>query len=160
MSIYNHNIDLAGKKEQITLEPYKDKVILIVNVASKCGFTPQYTELEEIYQKYKHEGLVVLGFPCNQFANQEPGPDEDIQTFCKLDYGVSFPVLSKIDVNGENTHPLYKELKELAPGTLGSAIKWNFTKFLIGKNASEVKRYAPITKPKSLEQDIIDLLHK
>ena len=135
---------------------YEGKVLLVVNTASKCGFTEQYAGLENLYQKYKDKGLVILGFPCNQFMNQEPLNEEEIKSFCSLTYGVTFPMFSKIDVNGENTHPLYKYLKEAKKGLLGSeAIKWNFTKFLVDKNGTVINRYAPATKPESLEVDIL-----
>jgi glutathione peroxidase len=133
---------------EVSLDNYKDKVLLIVNTASKCGFTKQYASLEELYKRYKDKGLVVLGFPCNQFANQEPGDANEIKEFCSLTYNVDFPMFAKIEVNGENTHPLYKFLKQKAPGFLGfKAIKWNFTKFLVGKQGNVVKRYAPATDP-------------
>lgn len=139
----------------ISLEQYKNKVLLIVNTASKCGFTPQYKELEELYIQYKDQGLEVLGFPCNQFLNQEPGDEAAIKNFCAIKYNVSFPMFAKIEVNGENTHPLYKILKASAKGILGSdKIKWNFTKFLVNKDASIVQRFAPIVKPHKLTHDI------
>jgi glutathione peroxidase len=142
--------------------PFKDlegKVVLIVNVASKCGFTPQYTELEEIYKKYKDEGLVIIGFPSNNFGRQEPGTDEEIQSFCKLNYGVTFPVLKKIEVNGSAADPVYNYLKSEKPGLLGfKAIKWNFEKFLVDKNGKVVERFSSLTKPKSLEPQIEALL--
>ncbi|MEZ7933840.1 MAG: glutathione peroxidase, partial [Sulfurospirillum sp.] len=142
--------------EIITMNAFKNKVLLIVNVASKCGFTEQYAGLENLYQKYKDKGLVILGCLCNQFMNQEPLNEEEIKSFCSLTYGVTFPMFSKIDVNGENTHPLYKYLKEAKKGLLGSeAIKWNFTKFLVDKNGTVINRYAPATKPESLEVDIL-----
>lgn len=137
------------------LSQYKGKVVLVVNVASKCGFTPQYEGLEAVYEKYKDRGLVVLGFPCNQFGSQEPGSNDEIQQFCKLNYGVTFPVMAKVDVNGNNTAPLYEFLKSSAPGVLGTeAIKWNFTKFLVGKDGKVLERYAPQTKPEELQSDI------
>ena len=155
MSIYDVEVKTISG-EIITMNAFKDKVLLIVNVASKCGFTEQYTGLENLYQKYKDKGLVILGFPCNQFMNQEPLNEEEIKSFCSLTYGVTFPMFSKIDVNGENTHPLYKYLKEAKKGLLGSeAIKWNFTKFLVDKNGTVINRYAPATKPESLEVDIL-----
>lgn len=145
--------------EKISLNEYKNKVLLIVNVASKCGFTSQYEGLEKLYDKYKNKDFVVLGFPCNQFMNQEPGTNEEIKEFCSLTYDVSFPMFSKIDVNGDETHPLYKFLKSEASGFLGTeAIKWNFTKFLIDKNGNIINRYSPSTTPKSLEDDIEKLL--
>lgn len=155
MSIYDFEVKTISG-EVITINAFKNKVLLIVNVASKCGFTEQYAGLENLYQKYKDKGLVILGFPCNQFMNQEPLNEEEIKSFCSLTYGVTFPMFSKIDVNGENTHPLYKYLKEAKKGLLGSeAIKWNFTKFLVDKNGTVINRYAPATKPESLEVDIL-----
>lgn len=143
------------------LSQYADKVMLIVNTASKCGFTGQYKGLESLYEKYKDRGFVVLGFPCNQFNHQEPGTEEEISRFCELNYGVSFPMFSKIEVNGENTHLLYQELKKRAPGILGTeAIKWNFTKFIVGRNASVIKRFASATSPESLENEIEALLSR
>jgi glutathione peroxidase len=145
--------------EETTLEPYKDKVLLIVNVASKCGYTPQYDGLEALYKKYKDEGLVVLGFPCNQFGSQEPGSEAEIQNFCRVNFGVTFPMFSKIKVNGEETHPLYRYLKSKQPGILGTeAIKWNFTKFLVDKEGNVVERFGSSTKPKELEEKIEPLL--
>jgi glutathione peroxidase len=144
-------IDGATRK----LRDYAGKTLLIVNVASKCGFTPQYAGLEALYKKYADKGLVILGFPCNQFGAQEPGSESEIASFCSATYGVTFPMFAKIDVNGEKAHPLYKLLKHEAPGLLGSeAIKWNFTKFLIDKSGKVVKRYAPTDAPQSLEKDI------
>src|SRR3954465_5300297 len=138
-----------------TLEPYRGQVLLIVNVASKCGFTPQYTGLETLYRRYHTRGLTVLGFPSDQFGNQEPGNEDEIRNFCSLTYDVTFPMFAKIDVNGAKTHPLYKFLKHEAKGLLGGGgIKWNFTKFLVGKDGKVVKRYAPADTPKSLEKDI------
>jgi glutathione peroxidase len=137
------------------LRAYEGKALLIVNVASKCGFTPQYAGLEALYEKFAEKGFVVLGFPCNQFGAQEPGSESEIASFCAANYGVSFPMFAKIDVNGDNAHPLYKFLKHAAPGILGSeAIKWNFTKFLVDRSGKVVKRYAPTDTPQSLEQDI------
>ncbi|NLF93109.1 MAG: glutathione peroxidase [Oligosphaeraceae bacterium] len=137
-----------------SLSKYRGKVLLIVNTASNCGFTPQYQGLQELYQKYLERGLVVLGFPCNQFKAQEPGSNTEIQEFCRLNYGVSFPVYAKIEVNGDNAHPLYKYLKAQKTGVLGQAIKWNFSKFLVGADGKVIDRYAPTTKPASLEADI------
>ena len=135
------------------------KAVLVVNTASKCGFTPQYKGLEELWQTYKDQGLVVLGFPCNQFGKQEPGNEGAISEFCELNYGVSFPLFKKIDVNGAGAHPLFVQLKKRAPGVLGSqGIKWNFTKFLIGKDGQLVKRFAPATKPQDLSREIEALL--
>ena len=138
-----------------TLAPYKGKVLLIVNVASKCGFTPQYAGLEELYRTYKDRGLVVLGFPCNQFMWQEPGDGAEIQSFCSLKYNVTFPMFAKLDVNGRNAHPLYKHLTTEARGLLWSrAIKWNFTKFLVDRNGGVVRRFATMTKPHMLASAI------
>lgn len=138
-----------------TLEAYKGKVLLIVNVASKCGLTPQYEGLQALYDKYRDQGLEILGFPCNQFAGQEPGTDEDIKTFCSATYGVDFPMFRKIDVNGSDAHPLYKFLKKEKGGALGiDMIKWNFTKFLVDRQGRVVERYAPTTPPADLEEDI------
>lgn len=145
---------INNKNEKETLANYKGKVILIVNTATKCGFTPQYEELEELYEKYKDEGFVILDFPCNQFFHQAPGSDEEIHEFCTLRYNTKFPRFAKIDVNGKNEHPLYKELKEKFPGR----IKWNFTKFLINRKGEVVARYEPNKKPKSFEEDIKNLL--
>lgn len=139
----------------VSLEKYRGQALLIVNVASKCGFTPQYKGLEELYKKYKDQGFTILGFPCNQFGAQEPGNNEEIQSFCELNYGVSFPVMNKIDVNGDSADPLYQWLKSTAPGIFGTeAIKWNFTKFLIGRNGEVLNRYAPQDKPEDIEGDI------
>ncbi len=149
--------DSAGESE--SLAPYLGKVLLIVNTASACGYTPQYEGLEALYQRYGERGFVVLGFPCNQFGAQEPGSESEIAAFCQQNYGVSFPMFAKIEVNGENAHPLYKHLKEAAPGLLGSeAIKWNFTKFLIDRKGEVVRRYAPATKPEAIAADIEALL--
>jgi glutathione peroxidase len=130
------------------------KVLLVVNTASKCGFTPQYKGLEELYEKYKDRGLVVLGFPCDQFAHQEPGEDAEIAAFCQRNFGVSFPLMSKIEVNGAGTHPVFEYLKSRAPGAVGKKIKWNFTKFLVRRDGKSVTRYAPATEPSRLEKDI------
>ncbi len=137
-----------------SLAEYAGKAVLVVNTASKCGFTPQYKGLEELYKKYEDEGLVVLGFPCDQFAHQEPGTEDGIQEFCEVNFGVTFPLFSKINVNGDETHPLYEWLKTEKGGVGPSRIKWNFTKFLIGKDGQPVKRYAPSTKPEKLTGDI------
>jgi glutathione peroxidase len=157
-SIYDFEV-LDIHKQKTTLAPYKGKVILIVNTASKCGFTPQFEGLEKLYKAHKDEGFAVLGFPCNQFASQEPLNEAQIENFCRLDYGVTFPMFAKIDVNGADSHPLYRYLKSNAPGILGSEIiKWNFTKFLIDRNGKVIRRYAPSTTPKSIENDIRELL--
>ena len=141
--------------EKTTLSPYHGKVILIVNTASGCGFTPQFEGLEKLYKSYKTKGFIVLGFPCNQFAGQEPLDEKGIENFCRVNYGVTFPMFAKIDVNGANTHPLYSYLKQQAPGVLGSeAIKWNFTKFLVDKKGKVIHRYAPSTSPESIAGDI------
>ena len=141
------------------LSSHQGEVMLIVNVASKCGFTPQYEGLEALQKQYRDRGFTVLGFPCNQFGQQEPGDAEEIANFCKLTYDVDFPIFAKIDVNGDDAAPIYKYLKDEAPGLLGSrAIKWNFTKFLIDRSGKVVKRYAPQTKPEELKQDIEALL--
>ncbi|KPY33481.1 Glutathione peroxidase [Pseudomonas syringae pv. aptata] len=147
------------KGEQKTLADFSGKALLVVNTASKCGFTPQYKGLEKLWQDYRDQGLVVLGFPCNQFGKQEPGDEGAISGFCELNYGVSFPLFKKIDVNGEQAHPLFVQLKQQAPGLLGTErIKWNFTKFLIGQDGRLVKRFAPLTKPEELTGDIEALL--
>ena len=148
---------LAGKP--VALRDYQGKVVLIVNTASKCGFTPQYQGLEELYRKYQDRGLVVLGFPCNQFLAQEPGSADEIGAFCERNYGVSFPMFEKIDVNGPATHPLYRWLKQVRRGVLGTQrIKWNFTKFLLDRKGNPVSRYAPRTEPQALAKDIEALL--
>ena len=145
--------------QMVDLSIYKDKVLLIVNTASKCGFTKQYTGLEELYKNYKDKGLVVLGFPCNQFGSQEPGDEAEIKEFCSLTYKVNFPMFAKIDVNGDNTDPVYKFLKNSAKGVLGSeVIKWNFTKFLVNRKGEVVDRFASITTPEALVKDIEKLL--
>ena len=140
---------------ELPLSQYRGHPSLIVNVASKCGFTPQYAGLEALYEKYHARGLEVLGFPCDQFGHQEPGGEAEIKQFCSLTYGVSFPMFAKIKVNGSDAHPLYEYLKETLPGILGlEAIKWNFTKFLVGKDGVPIKRYAPADKPESMESDV------
>lgn len=159
-SIYDFTVKSIDGKD-VKMSDYKGKVLLIVNVASKCGFTPQYKGLEELYRKYQKDGLVVMGFPCNQFAGQEPGSNEEIKTFCKTNYDVTFPMFDKIDVNGDNTAPLYQYLKEQAPGILSTKdIKWNFTKFLIDKNGKVIERFAPATTPESIDEHIARLLKK
>lgn len=154
--------ELAPKDSKGTEYPFKQlegKVVLIVNVASKCGFTPQYKELEELNKKYEGKNVQILGFPCNQFGGQEPGSSEDIQNFCLLNYGVSFPVLGKIEVNGDNTDPVYKFLKSQKSGLLGlNRIKWNFEKFLIDSHGNVVERYSSLTKPLSISDKIDHLL--
>ena len=142
----------------VELSNYKDKVLLIVNTASQCGFTPQYQGLQSLYQKYSDRGLVVLGFPCNQFGQQEPGSTSEIQSFCETRFGVSFPLFEKIDVNGINAHPLFKYLTKAVPGILGTeGIKWNFTKFLVDRKGNVVKRYPSMTQPEDLEKEIESL---
>jgi glutathione peroxidase len=142
-----------------TLEQYRGGPMLIVNVASRCGCTPQYAALESLYKKYKDRRFVVLGFPCNQFGNQEPGTEDDIRSFCDTNYGVTFPMFAKIDVNGANTHPLYRHLKSKRKGLLGlEAIAWNFTKFLVGPDGDVLKRYGPRRKPADIEEDIARLV--
>ncbi len=158
-TIYNFSArSLQGK--EINFEEYKDKVVLIVNTASKCGFTPQYEGLEKLYQEYKDQGLVILGFPCNQFGKQEPDNEEKIAGGCLLNYGVSFPMFSKVLVNGDDAHPLFKFLKSQLRGTFCRAVKWNFSKFLVGRDGVPYKRFAPFTKPKKLRKDIETLLAK
>jgi glutathione peroxidase len=145
--------------EQTTMKAYEGKTMLIVNVASHCGFTPQYAGLEKLWRDHKDQGLVILGFPCNQFGSQEPGTEKDIQQFCSLTYDVTFPLFSKIEVNGPQTHPLYQYLKKEAPGILGTeSIKWNFTKFLVDKTGKVVKRFANNEKPESFEGEIVEVL--
>ncbi len=141
-----------------TLEPYRGKVLLVVNTASRCGFTPQYEGLEALHKKYGPKGLAVVGFPCDQFAHQEPGGDEEIQSFCRLTYGVGFPVMAKIQVNGPGAHPLFVELRRRTKGLLGDAVAWNFTKFLVSPGAKTVKRYAPTFEPANMERDIEAML--
>lgn len=158
MALYEHAITL-NNGEQTTLEQYKGKVLLIVNTASKCGFTPQYEGLESLYNKYNDKGFEILGFPCDQFGHQEPGSDEDIAQFCSLNFGVSFPLFKKTNVNGPDANPLFDELKNEAPGLLGTKrIKWNFTKFLVNAQGKVLKRYAPTVKPEAIEKDIAKLL--
>jgi glutathione peroxidase len=157
-SIYDQEVtDINGQR--ISLSTYRNKVLLIVNVASKCGFTPQYKELEAIYRELGPKGLVVLAFPCNQFGSQEPGSAEEIKNFCTINYEISFPLFSKVDVNGDSASPLFEFLKSSLPGVLGTkAIKWNFTKFLIDKNGLPRVRYAPTDLPENIKKDIVSLL--
>lgn len=154
MSILDHTVNtLDGSSKD--LKDYKGKVVLIVNTASKCGFTPQYEGLEKLHDTYNGQGLAILGFPCNQFGGQEPGSSDEIAAFCKKNYGVSFDMFEKVEVNGTNAHPLFEQLKNAAPGLMGTkAIKWNFTKFLIDRNGKVLKRYAPNAKPADIEADI------
>ena len=158
MTAYDFNAT-ALDGQPVDLARYRGKALLIVNTASACGFTPQYQGLEELQRRYADQGLVVLGFPCNQFGRQEPGSEAEIGAFCEKNYGVTFPMFAKIDVNGENAHPLFRYLKGEAPGVLGTeSIKWNFTKFLINKDGGVFKRYAPQTEPEELSRDIEILL--
>lgn len=145
---------VANDGKPVEFDSYQGKVVLVVNTASKCGFTPQYKGLEALYRKYKDRGLVVLGFPCDQFAHQEPGSDAEIAKFCEINYGVTFPLMSKIEVNGKGTHPVFAFLKKKASGSLGGAIKWNFTKFLVGRDGTSISRFAPATEPEKIEKDI------
>ena len=153
-SIYSFSARTLGG-EEVSLEQYRGKVLLIVNTASECGFTPQYAGLQKLYETYAGRDFVVLGFPCNQFGKQEPGDATQIGSFCEKNFGVSFPMFEKIDVNGANAHPLYRYLTGEAPGLLGlEGIKWNFTKFLVGRDGAVLKRYAPVTKPDAITADI------
>ena len=155
--IYNFNVvDINGN--EVSLSQYKGKVLLVVNTASNCGFTPQYEELEALYRDLASKGLVVLGFPCNQFGKQEPGDDKQVQEFCELNFGVSFPMFSKVEVNGKNSSPLYQYLKKQAPGVLGTkTIKWNFTKFLVDGKGQVIGRFAPNVSPLKLKNNISQL---
>jgi glutathione peroxidase len=145
----------AADGQNLSLEKFRGKVVLAVNVASKCGFTPQYKGLESLYEKFSGKDFVILAFPCNQFGSQEPGSNDEIQSFCQMNYGVSFPVMAKIDVNGEKADPVYSWMKAAAPGVLGTEmIKWNFTKFLIGKDGQVIRRYPPQTEPQDIEADV------
>jgi glutathione peroxidase len=157
-SVFDFSVHtLAGAP--VSLSDHAGKVLLIVNTASKCGFTPQYAGLQKLHEKYREQGLVVMGFPCNQFGSQEPGDSEEIARFCETSFGVGFPMFQKVDVNGAAAHPLFKHLKSSAPGLLGSeAIKWNFTKFLVRRDGAVAKRYAPQTSPDELQGDIEQLL--
>ena len=156
-SFYNFSIH-TPKGEKVEMSRYRGKVILVVNTATKCGLAPQFDGLEQLHQKYKDRGLVVLGFPSNQFLNQEPETNETVEETCRINHGVTFQLFEKINVNGKNTHPIFKYLKSKLSGFPGSNIKWNFTKFLIDKNGKPVKRYSPVTKPEKLEADIVNLL--
>ncbi len=159
MSIYDFSVSTTDGRKQ-SMADYKNKVLLIVNTASNCGFTPQYEELQELYENYKEQGFVVLAFPCNQFMNQEPGSNQEIQQFCRLNYGVSFPVFGKIDVNGKNAHPLFQYITEQTSSWFGKGIKWNFTKFLVDGKGNVRHRYAPTTSPKKMTGDIETLLRE
>ncbi len=157
-ALYNFNVRKIDGSSQ-SLSDYRGQVLLIVNVASRCGFTPQYQGLETLYKKYKERGFSILGFPCNQFGAQEPGTEEEIKSFCDLNYQITFPLFAKVDVNGTQADPLYTYLKKAAPGIMGTeAIKWNFTKFLVDRSGEIVQRYAPTTTPESLEGDILRVL--
>ena len=151
-----HATSLQG--QLISMADYAGKLVLVVNTASHCGFTPQYTGLERLYKKYADQGLVVLGFPCNQFGKQEPGGAEEITQTCRINYGVSFPMFEKVEVNGDAAHPVFRFLKEALPGVLGGRIKWNFTKFLIGRDGKPLKRFAPISTPEKMEAAIVAAL--
>ena len=155
--------ELEAKKmngQMIKMDQYKGNVVLVVNTASKCGLTPQFKELEELYQTYHSKGLEILGFPCNQFAKQDSGSNQEIQEFCQLNYGVTFNMFEKIEVNGAHAHPIYRYLKQEVKGLFGSEIKWNFTKFLIDRDGNVIKRYAPTVKPSKIANDIEKLLLK
>lgn len=157
MSIYDYKI-IDNNGNEISMSIYRGKVLLIVNTASKCGFTPQYNELQSLYEQYNENGLEILAFPCNQFMNQEPGTKEEISRFCTLNFGITFPIMAKVDVNGENAHPLFKYLKENSSGIFGKSIKWNFTKFIIDPEGNIVGRFAPTMTPSKLTKTIEDLL--
>ena len=158
MTIYDFDVTTI-EGEQLSMAAFQGKVLLVVNVASKCGFTPQYAGLEELYRQYQADGLEVLGFPCDQFGHQEPGSEEEIRSFCSLNYDVTFPLFAKIEVNGEGAHPLYQFLKKEQSGLLGSeAIKWNFTKFLVDRGGRVIRRYAPTTTPAEIGKEIAALL--
>ena len=147
------------KGKTVSMKEYEGKTIVVVNTASKCGFTPQYEGLEALYQKYKNQGLVILGFPCNQFGSQESGSSDEIEEFCQINYGVTFPLFEKIEVNGKDAHPIFKFLKSKQTGGIfGSKIKWNFTKFVINNKGVPVKRFSPTTKPEKMEETIVKLL--
>ncbi|WP_312605975.1 glutathione peroxidase [Kosakonia cowanii] len=158
MSNFHQHTATSLSGEPVPMTDYAGKVVLVVNTASHCGFTPQYAGLEMLYQKYAAKGLVVLGFPCNQFGKQEPGSADDIAQTCHINYGVSFPMFEKIEVNGAAAHPLFRYLKKALPGVLGERIKWNFTKFLIGRDGKPIKRFAPFTKPEKMEASIVAAL--
>ena len=158
MSIYDIDVTTIEGRPQ-KMDAYRGKALLVVNVASKCGFTPQYTGLQALYERYKEKGFTVLGFPCDQFGHQEPGDEAEIQSFCSTNYNVTFPLFAKIDVNGSDAHPLYKLLKSEKKGLLGSeSIKWNFTKFLVGADGSILKRYAPQDTPDKIGEDLASIL--
>ena len=156
-NIYDIKV-LNSKNQEVSLSEYKGKALLIVNTASKCGFTPQYEDLQKLYDEYHDKGLEILAFPCDQFAHQEPGDNGAIQEFCKINYGLTFPVLGKVNVNGSDAHPLYKHLRAKKGSLLGNKIKWNFTKFTVDRDGNVVKRYAPTVKPLSMKSDLEKLL--
>jgi glutathione peroxidase len=156
-SLYDFTVATIDNS-QFSFSQLEGKTVLIVNTASKCGFTGQYAGLEALHREYKDKGLVIIGFPCNQFANQEPGNAAEIAEFCKLTYDVSFHMMAKVDVNGKDAHPLYRWLRKQAPGLLGDSVKWNFTKFLVGKDGKTVKRFAPTVEPQALKADIENFL--
>lgn len=149
-----------NRGENVSLADYAGKPILIVNTASKCGFTPQYEGLQKLNEEFREQGLIVLGFPCDQFAHQEPGNDQEINEFCKVNFGVDFPLSEKVNVNGKNAHPIFKFLKSNSKGLLGGAVKWNFTKFLISPDGQSIKRYSPNTTPESIRTDVLEILPK
>jgi glutathione peroxidase len=157
MSVYEYTV-VTNQGEEQSLREYEGNVLLIVNTASRCGFAPQFKDLQELYEKYHDRGFYVLGFPCNQFGNQEPGTDEEIRNFCEINYRVTFPLFQKVDVKGENQHPLFKYLTQSAQGLLNKEIKWNFTKFLVDRQGNVVKRFAPTTSPKKIAPRIEALL--
>lgn len=157
MKFYDQSA-VAMDGNEIKMDNFKGNVVLVVNTASKCGLTPQFTELQELYDKYQSEGLEILGFPCNQFASQETGSNDEISNFCQLNYGVTFTMFQKVDVNGNDAHPLYKYLKSQKGGMLSKEVKWNFTKFLVDKEGNVIKRYAPTVKPSKIEADILKLI--
>ncbi|WP_379967739.1 glutathione peroxidase [Ectobacillus sp. sgz5001026] len=158
MTVYDFTVKTI-KGEHKSLQEYEGKVLLVVNVASKCGFTPQYKGLQALYEEYKEQGLEILGFPCNQFLGQEPGNSEEIASFCEMNYGVTFPMFEKIEVNGDGAHPLYKYLCEEAPGMLGlKAVKWNFTKFLVDQKGNVLERFSPQTAPEEIAPKLVELL--
>lgn len=156
-SIYDFSVPTSSGDQQ-SLRDYQGKVVLIVNTASKCGFTPQYEGLQRLHDKYSERGLVVVAMPCNQFGAQEPGSNADVQEFCQLNYGLSFPVTGKIEVNGSGQHPLYAHLTKQAKGLITDSIKWNFTKFLVNRNGQVIERFAPVTKPEAISKNIEELL--
>ena len=158
MSFYEYSANnIFG--EEVDMEQYRGKVVLVVNTASKCGFTPQFKELEQLYQEYKDKGLEILGFPCNQFGKQDPGTNKEVLEFCQLNYGVTFDMFEKIDVNGDNAHPIYKFLTNERKGIAGKKIKWNFTKFLIDSQGKVIKRYSPTVVPLDISEDIESLIN-